>query len=117
MAVFDWVESPGTSLQEEPRVARSQFGDGYHERAPAGLNPVTQRWQMQFSGVERAVADEIVAFFRARVTAVAGLEAFDWTPLWATAAIRVICTSWTRVQDGEPDTESVTATFEQVHEP
>lgn len=116
MAVFDWVESPGTSLAEEPRISRTKFGDGYEERAPNGLNPIAQRWQLQFRDVDGTVADEIVAFFRARVTAVSGIEAFDWTPLWAASAIRVICPSWQRTQGEVWGQADISCTFEQVFE-
>lgn len=117
MAVFDWVESGGTALTEEPRFAETSFGDGYKERAPDGLNPITQRWQVQFRGIDHQAADDIVAFFRARVSPISGFEAFDWTPLWHTEEIRVVCKSWNRTSDNDPNTCSVVAAFEQVHEP
>lgn len=116
MAVFDWTESASTALTEEPRISRTRYGDGYEERAPDGLNPIRQMWSLQFRAVDRQAADDIVAFFRARV-GVQGLEAFDWTPLWATVPIRVVCRSWSRTQ-AEVYTESdINATFEQVFEP
>lgn len=117
MEVFSWVESPGTQVVIEPRYGRTQFGDGYMERAPAGLNPITQRWQVQFRAIDTGPADAIDAFFRARVNAISGLEAFEWWPLWAAGPIAVICTAWTRTQDDEVDTSTIVATFEQVHEP
>jgi phage-related protein len=116
MAVFDWVESAGTSLDEEPKVSSTRFGDGYEERAPAGLNPITQRWNVQFTEIDQPVAQEIVDFFRARINAMSGHEAFDWTPLWHTTAIRVVCRRWSAQQGQKPDEVTVQATFEQVHE-
>ncbi len=32
MADWVWVESPGSTLQEEPRVRTAKFGDGYEQR-------------------------------------------------------------------------------------
>jgi phage-related protein len=116
MAVFDWVESPGTQLSEEPVISSTRFGDGYEERAPAGLNPVRQEWNLQFRAIDSEVADAIVAFLRARVSATLGLEAFDWTPLWATTAIRVTCKAWNRSHDETPGESTVVATFRQVFE-
>lgn len=112
MAVFDWAESPGTQLTEEPRVAATRYGDGYEERGPDGLNPLRQQWTLNFRDVEKKVADDIVAFFRARINAF-GFEAFDWTPMWATAAIRVVCRQWTRTQNDAFHTSDITATFTQ----
>jgi len=113
VAVFDWVESPGTGLEEEPRVARTSFGDGYEECAPAGLNPLRQRWTLNFRAVEKSVGDDIVAFLRARVGAL-GIEPFDWAPLWATGTIRVRCARWGRTQTEVHGETDITAVFDQV---
>lgn len=112
-AEFVWVESASTALTEAPRYSRTQFGDGYAQDAPDGLNPIVQSWKLSFKDCENSVADQIIAFFRARVTSTAGLEAFSWVPVWATAPILVKCETWSRtVTDtwGECD---VTATFTQ----
>lgn len=114
--VFDWVESAGTSLTMQPRFGATQFGDGYEERAPDGLNPLKQRWSLQFRAVENAVADAITAFFSARVGGL-GLEGFDWTPLWSTTPIRVVCREWTRSQPDQAGESDIAAVFEQVIEP
>lgn len=115
MAVYIWVESPGTTRQMKPRVAATKFGDGYEERAPDGLNPVKATWNVQHRGIDNDVADEIETFLLARFSA--GLEAFDWTPLWATTALRFKCEEWSRVQDEDAHTCTITATFQQVFEP
>ena len=117
MPTFSWAESPGTALEETPRVASTRFGDGYEECAPDGLNPLAQAWTLQFRRVSRSGGDAIVAFLRARVSAVGGLEAFDWWPLWATAAIKVRCRGWTRTQLDEAEESDITARFERVHLP
>jgi len=117
MAVFAWAESSSSALEEAPNLARTQFGDGYEESAPNGLNPVKQAWNLQFRRVSRSAGDDIVAFFRARLSAVNGLEAFDWTPLWETAPIKVKCRNWTRTQLDEPDESDITCRFERVYLP
>jgi phage-related protein len=119
MAVWIWVESPGTGLSEEPSVSRTKYGDGYEERAPSGLNPIKQVWTYQARGVDNAIADEMVAFLRARLNLL-GMEAFDYTPLWANPAdppIKVVCPSWTRTQGEEWGMSDISARFEQVFEP
>jgi phage-related protein len=113
MAVFDWVESAATALEEAPEVARSRFGDGYEQRAPAGLNPLAQRWRVRFTAVEDAVADQIVAFLRAR----GGVEAFDWTPPRGATALRFLCPRWSRSLTDTWGESDVDAEFEQVFEP
>lgn len=113
MADWVWVESPGTSLEETPRVRTAKFGDGYEQRALDGLNAVEQRWPLQFNDVDNAIADEMIAFLRTH----SGVTAFDYVPLWATVAIRVICRSWRRSQGSQYGVSSISATFEQVFEP
>lgn len=114
---FYFVESASTSLSEEPRVARTQFGDGYAERAPDGLNPITQLWQVVFRSVDKAIAVEMIDFWRARISPTLGQLSFEWTPLWHTTPLRFTCNSWTVQQDDDADTVTVNATFKQVHEP
>lgn len=114
MAVFDWAESNKLTLTEQPRVTATRFGDGYEQRSADGLNNLAQVWDLNFEQVDPAVADDILAFLRAR----GGVEAFDWTPRWATDPIRVKCPKWTRSPEGLGDgTSRITATFEQVFEP
>lgn len=115
MAVFDWAETT-LALSEEPRVAATRFGDGYEERGPDGLNPVRQVWTLTFRQVEDKVATDIVAFLRARVTAL-GVDAFDWHPPWNNGnAIRVTCRGWNRSRQGDFFTSDIDATFRQEFE-
>lgn len=113
MAVFDWVESASTQLEEEPRIKSTRFGDGYEQRWSDGLNPIAQRWSVRFSEAENASADAIVQFFRDR----GGVEPFDWTPLWHTASRRFVCRRWSRAQPDEWGFSDISAEFEQVFEP
>lgn len=112
MAVFDWAESSNLTLDEEPAVTATRYGDGYEQRSADGINPIAQQWSLNFEEVDNAIADDIVTFWRAR----GGVEAFDWTPKWGTVAIRVKCSKWSRVPDGD-GLSRMTATFQQVFEP
>lgn len=113
MPAYIWTESDGTTLNVTPRVASTKFGDGYEETAPWGLNPIQQVWQVQHRGIDIDAADEIEAFLKARFSA-AGLEPFDYTPLWSTVPLKFRCRQWTRSQDADPHTCTITAQFEQV---
>lgn len=110
---FDWVESASTALEEEPRVLETRFGDGYSQRAPDGLNPIAQQWEVRFTGVDNDIGDAILAYFRAA----GAVEAFEWTPLWHTIPIKVVCKRWTRTQPNEWGRSDITARFSQVFEP
>lgn len=113
MADWVWVESPGTSLDEEPRVRAAKFGDAYEQRAPDGLNSLAQMWPLQFNDVDNAIAEEMINFLRDKN----GVTAFSYVPLWSTLTIRVICRSWRRSQGSQYGMSSISARFEQVFEP
>lgn len=111
---FTWAESASTSLDEQPRILGVQFGDGYAQRSPDGLNPITQVWQVSFTNVSTANGDAIMAFFRAR----AGWQPFSWFPLWGNGiAINVVASKWSRTQHDDPDLSSISVTFTQDHAP
>lgn len=113
MPTWNWAESSGSSLEEQPRVSESRFGDGYSQRAPDGLNPIAQEWGLQFRECGDLEADQMIAFLRAR----GGVESFDWTPLWAATPIKVICPRWSRTQGERTGESDISATFRQVFEP
>lgn len=110
---FDWVESEGTQLSEEPEVTRVQFGDGYTQRAPAGLNFQPQRWSVVIRGAGLAEGDEIIAFLRAH----GGWIAFNWTPPRETVPGLYLCPSWSRTLPDLQERTDINMTFEQTFEP
>ena len=113
MPVFDWAESPGSSHSPVPRVVATRFGDGYEQRAPDGLNPQQQVWDLVFKGIDVVVASEIDDFLRPGL----GYTTFDWTPPRQTAALKFKCTSFRRLITNQLGEDDLSARFEQVFEP
>ncbi len=113
MPTFDWAESPGTSLELQPRVVATQFGDGYEQSADDGLNPVRQVWNVVINGADAAKAMEIQNFIAPGM----GRARFDWTPPGATAPLRFKCTQFTRTLGNEVREVNLQMRFEQVFEP
>lgn len=113
METWLWAEGNGTTLAEEPRISSTQFGDGYEQTAVDGLNPIRQEWSFTFKGMDAATGDEMIAFLRARVSALNGLEPFLWTPLWSTTAITVTARKWTRTAAGDYGFSDIAVTFRQ----
>lgn len=110
---FDWAESPGTRLSEAPKVRSTQFGDGYMQRQADGLNSITEQWELVFKAVAREAGDELIGFLRTQ----AGVTAFSWAPVWATASILVLCPEWTRTELDDFGFSDITAKFMQTFEP
>ena len=114
MPVFDWAESPSSSHAPVASVLATRFGDGYEQRAPDGLNPVRQVWDLVFNACDVVVANEIDAFLR---PILGGIGTFDWTPPAQTVALKFKCSSFRRSLTQQLGEHNLSATFEQVFEP
>lgn len=71
---FDWRVHATASGGAKLNVAKAEFGDGYVQSAPQGLNVSKQQWQVTVSG-PRADLEPIRDF----IVDHAGI-AFYWTP-------------------------------------
>jgi phage-related protein len=94
MSDFNWVPDFGVSIDEEVRTKSMKFGDGYEQRAPDGLNPISMKLSMTFT---RKVEDitPIVSFLRSK----SGGQAFTFTPV-GSPEIKVKCLKWsTTIED------------------
>lgn len=65
--------SPGQEVQYDTLAA--EFGDGYVQRAGAGINPKRTSWSLTFEDINNDAADEIEAFLDATF----GHIPFYWT--------------------------------------
>lgn len=101
-------EYDGAKKSVEARVLQSQFGDGYSQRAPDGLNSLPETWELVWL-VQLSNRNSIVNFLKGKL----GATAFLWTPPLASAAIKCICRRWSEVAMFG-DWWRIEATFEQV---
>jgi phage-related protein len=106
MADFAYVPAPDYTTRLEPRAIVARFGDGYEQRAGAGVNPLLRVWELTFSRLTADV-DAIDLFLRGK----ASVTSFTWA-LPAGGEARVVCRRWTRSDSQE--TAILTATFEEV---
>ncbi len=113
MPVFNWAESPGSSMTLQPRVVATQFGDGYEQAADDGLNPVKQVWSVAINNAALDEADAIEAFIKPGM----GRARFDWTPPRQTVALKWKCTAFSRTLNEQVGEVDLRLTFEQVFEP
>jgi phage-related protein len=114
-AIFSWCPTTAT-CQVEPRVLVAQFGDGYAQRRPDGINTQDQIWSLEFHNRTQAVAEAIEAFLVARK----GVDVFNWTPPRRSVVLDVICPDWSLSYGdllmGGGRTMHVSARFQQVHQ-
>lgn len=97
--------SPGTDSRPEVNIKSVQFGDGYAQEAPAGLNHIREVATLQWDVLTEAQADELVAFFYAHM----GVTPFLYA-LRGDVARKWTCREWSRKR-GSPNV--VMATFRE----
>jgi len=105
---FTWAPTvAGSSGDATLLVNKAQFGDGYAQRSPDGLNNRSSSYSLTFVG-DAAKISAIMAFLDAR----AGGEAFYWTPLLRAQSL-FTCEKYTEpTKDG--DVYTMTAQFDQT---
>ncbi len=87
----------GTSyIQTDAKVDRADFGDGYSQRSPMGINSIRRSPTLHWDGLTLANVQTMDAFF----TAKAGAEAFFWTRPEASSAELFTCASWKATPQG-----------------
>ncbi|RBL52406.1 phage tail protein [Escherichia coli] len=72
-----------------PSVRKVRFGDGYSQRAPAGLNANLKTYSVTLS-VPREEATVLESFLEEH----GGWKAFLWTPPYEWRQIKVTCAKW-----------------------
>jgi len=112
MSTFTWTPGYAAELSETPNILMANFGDGYQQISPDGINPTAQVWNLTFSGKTDVDANAIISFFRAH----AGAVTFDWTPPRSPVQIQAICQQWRR-QIVAPNASHIMAVFMQVFTP
>ena len=98
--------SPGTENTPELKILSAQFGDGYTQETPDGINHIRSVWRLKWDALTPAQADAIEAFFVAQK----GTTPFWWKEVSTGPWIKVTCKEWSRTR-GAPHT--VTATLRQ----
>lgn len=109
------------SVASTPKILRADFGDGYSQRLPNGINNLAEQWDVSFVNRTSEEADDIYQYFES----LGGATSFNLT-YWDTnvspqeKVIKVIATSWSRTYNQVVSNTlgyySVTATLERVYE-
>lgn len=105
---FTWIPSYGADEDHKPRVIKIDFGDGYSQRLPDGLNTDLMKRNLSFQNRTTTEADAIIAFLKNEK----GATAFYWTPPGGTQK-KWTCDTYKRVNNSY-NCDTITATFEEV---
>lgn len=110
LPTFSPPVAPSAGLAVEPKLNlfKSEFGDGYTQASPAGLNHIRDVAELKFEMMTSLQAAGLVAFLRER----GGYQPFLWTAPDEDTPRRWTCAKWKHVRD-EAGRSTVTATLEQ----
>jgi phage-related protein len=75
MSAFIWKHDKEPTGETEFRVVETQFGDGYAQRAPDGINHKSSTWPLDFTGTTAEITP-----IRDFLDSMGGCIPFDWTP-------------------------------------
>lgn len=107
---FPSTVGPSYPVDKEatPRVKKVEFGDGYTQEGPDGINYLLYVWNLNWEVLNSTEKVEIEAFLVARK----GYETFLWVDPDG-VEFRVKCRSWT-ITEFAPKVFTIKATFNQV---
>jgi len=92
----------------EPRILKVEFGDGYTQEAPDGINYLLYKFNLSWETLTTSEKDIIKNFIEAR----GGYQTFLWVDPDGTTR-KVKCRSWS-ISNIQPQLFSCRATFEEV---
>jgi phage-related protein len=107
MEFFTWI-TPDAKLSKKPRIVGADFGDGYSQESPDGINADLETWALVF---DDRYAEEVLAM-NSFLTARKGTEKFEYTNRMG-VVITVKCKEWD-VKPAKKNRLTLTCTFNQV---
>jgi phage-related protein len=99
--------SPGTVRKPKLKILKAEFGDGYTQPTPDGINFVRRTIQLKWDLLTPTQEQTFDAFFTTNVT-----KPFWYTPSDETTAVKWQCSDWSSTV-GDGGYRSFTATLEQ----
>lgn len=108
--VFTWrATAQSSNGTTSGKVDRAQYGDGYSQSSPDGINPISRSWQVSFTDRE-SVIQAIADFLDAHMG-----RSFLWKPPLAAQGFYQ-CDTHTASDNGR-GVYTLTATFQQTFQP
>jgi len=101
--------SPGTTDKPKVKILKADFGDGYSQWAPDGLNNIRRTLSLTWEVLLPAQALAITSFM---FTQAAAALPFYYTPSDETTAVKWTCDNW-EDKRGDNGIRTVVATLEQ----
>lgn len=100
--------SPGSDIKTTVKKLQAEFGDGYSQAVPDGINSIRRELSLNWDMLTPDQSAVIIAFFEAR----GGCEPFYYTPSDDASPKKWTCDDW-REKRGDGGFRSISATFKQ----
>jgi phage-related protein len=98
--------SPGTAFVPVVKILAAEFGEGYSQPMPDGINNIRETVSLSWGGLTQAQMLSIINFFKARK----GTQPFYYQPAGFSSPLKWTCKEWDYRLEG---VWKVTAKFEQ----
>lgn len=82
--------SPGTTTRTQAKLHKAEFGDGYSQAVPAGLNHLRREITLKWDGLTEAQKTYIDEFMRDH----GGYKTFYYQPTGYAAPVKWTCEEW-----------------------
>jgi phage-related protein len=102
--------SQESSLGAQFRTKISQFGDGYSQRTPDGINNKIDTWNISWKHISSIEKNNIVTI----LNSVGGHDVLTWTPIDETVEKKFIISEGYSISTSGGDVYSVSTTLKQV---
>jgi len=76
--------SYSTSLTDQVKVRRVDYGDGYSQRSTSNINSVREQWRLVWDGINTADMNTLRDFFRG----LRGVDVLEWVPFGETESLK-----------------------------
>lgn len=110
--IFTWLPQYGAQGSVTPSVLTAQYGDGYSQDVPIGVNSTPQVWTLTFNN-DPDTGDAIFQFIQNK----GGVQRFWWTPPRQSLAVKVKTTGAYTKTETDSGQVTIGVTFTQVFDP
>lgn len=87
--------SPGTSHAPQVNIYEADFGDGYSQPTPKGINHIKQQVSLRWTALTTRQMEQIDAFFMR----MGGTQPFYFDPFGTRQNLKWTCKEWSKTTD------------------
>lgn len=102
-----WIPAVPIGIDQDWRMRRAQYGDGYEQRILDGINPLNLRWKLTFPMLPQHILLDMDAYLTSMKAA-----AFPFTDPVTDLTFSVFCDAWSIAWDVKRKKDPVTLQYQ-----